>query len=440
MIMFLCDQFKYRSIDRIIVSTMVCAGIILGAPLLSAAHYGMIDPPTWLGKSENNVAHNDWRLTVGCGDTGIGLIYDVERKPEGCIAQWYTNATYIPRGQAPTVNEDRLRSWFGFCPQGGCRVHPWAAPGTAPLFSPCGVDGGNMNGCPVGNKRKTGCAAGGYGRGPKAEEHYQDKKRPVTQWEANSEVAIKWGILANHGGGYSFRLCRMPESGRLADLTEECFQQGALDFVGETSIAVFDQKNPTYTEFKAEQIKLPTGHWRKNPAPACSGPGGGSGDGGANCLSYQFAPPVKGMSGFAGNPSIGGKATSAPLYKWAVIDHVKVPNLPTGDYVLSYRHDSEQTAQTWSNCADIHITSTPSPPPTPVPPVPIPVPVPPAPTPSPTPEPTPASFSCDDCTTRGFAADVCSCGVCGSFGLCTFSCSPGEGRVACEKVASSVAV
>ena len=39
-------------------------------------------------------------------------------------------------------------------------------------------------------------------------------------------------MSANHDGGYSFRLCQLPAGGA-AGLTEECFQQGQLDFVGE---------------------------------------------------------------------------------------------------------------------------------------------------------------------------------------------------------------
>merc|ERR1719181_1143197 len=175
----------------------------------------------------------------------------------------------------------------------------------------------------------------------------------------------------------------MPASGKLMDLTEECFQAGALDFVGDTSVAVHDGKE--YTEFEAFQVKLSTGMWRQNPAPACAGPGGGSSTGScSSSIATQFPPRVPGMYGFAGNGAIGGKPSKVPLKKWKVIDQVQVPELPAGDYVLSYRHDSEQTAQTWSNCADIRITSDgPSPPPTPTPPPP--APTPPAPTPTPTP-------------------------------------------------------
>ena len=47
-------------------------------------------------------------------------------------------------------------------------------------------------------------------------------------WKLKRKVA--WGIAANHGGGYQYRLCPAD-----ADPTEECFQKTPLDFVGEAS-------------------------------------------------------------------------------------------------------------------------------------------------------------------------------------------------------------
>ena len=41
---------------------------------------------------------------------------------------------------------------------------------------------------------------------------------------------MAWGIAANHGGGYQYRLCPAGE-----DPTEECFQKTPLEFVGEVS-------------------------------------------------------------------------------------------------------------------------------------------------------------------------------------------------------------
>ena len=45
-------------------------------------------------------------------------------------------------------------------------------------------------------------------------------------------VDAAWAITANHGGGYSYRLCKR-HSKNNKDLTETCFQQNPLSFVGD---------------------------------------------------------------------------------------------------------------------------------------------------------------------------------------------------------------
>ena len=48
------------------------------------------------------------------------------------------------------------------------------------------------------------------------------------------------------------------------------------------------------------------------------------------------------------------------------------------------------------------------------------------------PVPTPAPAKCGDyCSKNGYLPDVCNCGVCGSFGGCSFSCTAGAGREKC---------
>ena len=47
----------------------------------------------------------------------------------------------------------------------------------------------------------------------------------------NTSQEVAWYCGANHAGGYSYRLCKMPEGG-IGDVTEECFQQTPLEFVG----------------------------------------------------------------------------------------------------------------------------------------------------------------------------------------------------------------
>jgi len=40
---------------------------------------------------------------------------------------------------------------------------------------------------------------------------------------------------------------------------------------------------------------------------------------------------------------------------FSLVDKVIVPDLPEGDYVLSWRWDCQDTPQVWMNCADIKV-------------------------------------------------------------------------------------
>merc|ERR1712232_900476 len=42
-------------------------------------------------------------------------------------------------------------------------------------------------------------------------------------------------------------------------------------------------------------------------------------------------------------------------FDFGIVDKVKVPDVPPGEYILSFRWDSEQLPQVWSNCADVKI-------------------------------------------------------------------------------------
>lgn len=49
---------------------------------------------------------------------------------------------------------------------------------------------------------------------------------------------VTWSMRNNHGGGYSYRLCKTP-TGNFTDLTEECFKATQLDFVMDKQEIVF---------------------------------------------------------------------------------------------------------------------------------------------------------------------------------------------------------
>merc|ERR1712050_344211 len=64
----------------------------------------------------------------------------------------------------------------------------------------------------------------------------------------------------------------------------------------------------------------------------------------------------------------------------------------------------------------------------------------PGPAPSPSPSPSPTPFTCDKCQDNGFQPDACKCGVCGSFGLCTWSCVATAARPTCSKTMDTMVV
>merc|ERR1712167_215495 len=115
------------------------------------------------------------------------------------------------------------------------------------VFSPCGVDGGNPQGCPVGHPGTDGCNGGGYGHGPDGRS-FPGNHAPV-YWQAGKTAEVSWAFAANHGGGYSYRLCPKPADNM--DLTEECFQQTPLCFVGSTQWLQKGKDTSTRTEINA---------------------------------------------------------------------------------------------------------------------------------------------------------------------------------------------
>jgi hypothetical protein len=148
-------------------------------------------------------------------------------------------------------------------------VNPWRAPGSAGLaaatFEPCGVNSG-------------GSADGGL---PPTTSHDVPTGGPGTAlpdlgsqatWAAGAIVNTTWALYANHGGGYSYRICKKG-AGKAAP-TEACFQQTPLDFAtAETTVVYTDGSRAPFT------IKVPTtdkgthpagSQWRKNPVPMCN--------------------------------------------------------------------------------------------------------------------------------------------------------------------------
>jgi hypothetical protein len=139
-----------------------------------------------------------------------------------------------------------------------------------------------------------------------------------------------------------------------------------LEFVGDKQWIQFGNGIDTAnrTEITAVRVSdgvLPKGStWTRNPIPACN-------DvprlGGHNhkCNGPMFEPPIPGVYGFGPGACASGqeKCTleemASRAMPYGVVDLVRVPHVPPGDYILSFRWDCEQLPQVWSNCADVQI-------------------------------------------------------------------------------------
>ena len=243
------------------------------------------------------------------------------------------------------------------------KYHPWRAPGFAPVVDVCGVAGGRApcgpNGCPGAGVFTTTALAKQGDLGS----HVLPKSPSGTVWRAGDTVEVSWGIRANHGGGYQFRICPADQP-----LTEECMQKTPLPFAhGRQSLLRY--KNGTsaasFAPVDVDTGTNPKGSaWRMNPIPPIVDPSWtGQFTIGCNASSagfpttlgcQQFEPvacrevvggdrvpwaPIPGY-GHAG-PEVMGSC-SGNLIDAAIVDYVVIPgHLVPGDYVVGFRWDCE---------------------------------------------------------------------------------------------------
>lgn len=249
----------------------------------------------------------------------------------------------------PTIMDARFRTFnrYGQDPQGDwTKSNPWRAPGNAPVLDACGVAGGfGQN-----NEGPGGHPPPGHRWGDRGSELPKLEK---TVWTAGSTVEVAWGIAANHGGGYQYRLCPASEP-----LTEECFQRMPLPFAGTMQTLLLG--NGTSIEIAATFVSVGTtpegSTWAMNPVPACGDAIPGTY--GKPCKFPQFPPPP-GCDGTCwGNSDETFRSGHRHAVLPAIVDRLKLPSLlAPGDYVLGWRWDCEQTPQVWSSCSDITIVA-----------------------------------------------------------------------------------
>ena len=134
--------------------------------------------------------------------------------------------------------------------------------------------------------------------------------------------------MANHGGGYQYRICKLPSDG-ISGVTEECFQSTPLEFVG-TEREVRPEFNTTWTTEPVLQSNVGTwpkgSTWRKN----------------------HYFPPTN-------DPPPGMMQKVKYIGRGQIKDKVKVPDVEAGTYVVSWRWDCEASPQVWSGCANVEL-------------------------------------------------------------------------------------
>lgn len=244
--------------------------------------------------------------TLEVGGTTCGYHDGGTQIEDGCA--WLTNAINIP-GDVTLIDPLLLTTKASIADpvdKLNPEVTPWRAPGTAPVLSPCG----NNLYHPTKDGRDL----------PPNPTH--------TTWRAGSAVEVATTVYINHGGGWSWRLC--PKS---APLTEECFQQTYLRFVGDSSVI-------RYTDGSTEHIPAhhtADGFWSRNEIPSEDL---NSGEGG-----LEFPCPLR-------HGQCGQK------WKYSVVEQVEIPaDIQPGEYALSWRWDCQKSQQVWLNCADVTIAA-----------------------------------------------------------------------------------
>lgn len=311
--------------------------------------------------------------------------------------------------EQPLVNEEKYRTYNVKVSDGGkedwSHRMPWRLPGKASVRgSGCGVAGGSPVLIPNGGMAPKKFPMGMDGLDLPA--------MTATEWELGSVVEMAWAITANHGGGYSWRLCK-----KSAAINEECFQKNSLRFHGNSSWIQYSDSIPnrfgtgylTLPRVELPRVDVPSdlvhpkgSHWARNPIPSCfycdqatcgsglpnltepvTDPTAGQGQFGGDawwreekcaqqCSGFnlmqcppgmtQFQEPLPGLSGYLGAIMVNFKdpvsAYGLEGFSFNIVDKLEIPSdLEAGDYLLSWRWDCEQSPQIWQNCADVRLVA-----------------------------------------------------------------------------------
>merc|ERR1712088_58486 len=299
-----------------------------------SAHGGVLWPPIW----QAGVATPIEELT-----TDEAFSDPVVRDPNSGrvvknVKSWLTDQAYTGgvgdefKGIGPVTNDNNKNlERFDRCGKNCVKYrNPWAAPGQAPsLGGGCGVFGGNPWGCPANeDTRPPGSVCGQdkpIGRGMRGTSSFGTDARLfdfpqmiTTEWQVGSTQDVVWTTTGSHRGGYTYRLCKMPNGGRTA-ITEECSTKNVLEFATNFTMikAIKNGKSEKGWE-RFDQVDLREGTY---PEGSIWRPVG------------RYAYPLA-----------------------LRMDSVVVPaNLKRGEYVLGFRWYGSGGNHVWVSCASIKL-------------------------------------------------------------------------------------
>jgi len=299
--------------------------LLLSVPAAVLGHGGMVWPPIWqdgVGVSYKELTTN-WTVPDQIYIQSDPVVVDPKTGRRIVnLKSWLTDDAYVGGiGKEfwglgvvtnPVANEKARTT-----------MTPWAAPGrTTELGQGCGIFGGNPHGCPAGKdtrdpKSNAFCDQPEYGR-KKGTFAFGSRQLDIdfpaalnTRMQLGSKQTVAWVSGGGHNGGYTYRLCKLPAKGKQG-LTEECFQQNVLEWASNSTWMRPVWQLDGWEEYPQTDVVVEGVAWR-NVLKTLSNPG---------------------------------------LMR---TDEVWIPsNLPEGDYVMSFRWDSNDP-QVWVSCSNVHL-------------------------------------------------------------------------------------
>jgi len=289
-------------------------------------HGGMVWPPIWQNSHPiplekmwtNKVSSKPMVVDPRSGTNITELLWLTDEAFLGGVGQSY-------RGTGgPATNAECEGRYEHDCKW---TKTPWTSPGRAPsLGGGCGIYGGHANGCWEVDNRAPGSSCDGPGVGKyhlyaygSAAIDIEFPNALTTDWVVGQPQEVAWSTGGGHRGGYTYRLCKMPEGGK-KDLTEECFANNVLKF---SSHWTFIRRTGHRGHWnKIEQWDLTSGTYPEGSA-------------------WRHVPML----------------SQGANDKYFLKDMVDVPsNLPLGEYVLSLRWDAIHP-QVWVSCANVRLVA-----------------------------------------------------------------------------------